>query len=663
MSSFGLAIALLLLLLLCLTSPVLSCTSQEKGSLLRFLAGLSRRGGLPASWRSSTDCCSWEGIACDGDGGAVVEVSLASRGLEGRISPALANLTGLLRLNLSHNSITGRLPPELLSSGSIVVLDVSFNSLGGGLGELPSSTPDRPLQVLNISSNMFTGMFPSTAWEKTRSLVAINASYNSFTGEMPSSFCISSPSFASLDVCNNKFSGSIPTRLGKCFGLQVLRAGQNNLSGTIPDEVFNASLLEHLSLPNIGLEGKFDGENVIKLQNLAVIDLGGNQFSGKIPDSIGQLKRLQELHLDCNNLSGELPASLGTCTDLKIVNLKGNNLNGQLRQVNFSTMLNLQVLDLMLNSFTEEIPESIYSCSNLTALRLSSNNFSGQLSPRIGNLKSLSFLSLANNSFANITNTLHVLKNSRKLTTLLMANNFIGERIPDDLTVDGFENVQILTLDGCSLSGNLPLWLSKLTSLRILDLSNNQLTGSIPAWIKNLNFLYYLDLSNNNLSGELPTALMEMPVLQSENFQDNLDNRAFELTVYIGFSGEIPQPICNIKTLQVLDLSRNHLTGEIPQSLNELNFLAEFNVSNNDLEGPVPTGGQFDAFAKSSFGGNPKLCGSSLAITCGFSADAPLASILSAKPLIDKTVFVIAFSAFFSVGVLYDQMVLSRFFG
>ena len=97
MRLLGYAALVVVVLLLSMASTASSCTEGEKGSLLQFLAGLSRDGGLAASWkRDSTDCCVWEGIACGADG-SVTDVSLASRGLEGRVSPSLGNLTGLLR--------------------------------------------------------------------------------------------------------------------------------------------------------------------------------------------------------------------------------------------------------------------------------------------------------------------------------------------------------------------------------------------------------------------------------------------------------------------------------------------------------------------------------------------------------------------------------------
>jgi Leucine-rich repeat (LRR) protein len=695
----------LLVLLLTMASPATTCNEKEKNSLLQFIAGLSHDGGVTMSWRNGTDCCKWEGITCNG-GGAVMEVALASRSLEGSISPSLGKLTSLLHLNLSYNSLSGNLPSELLSSGSITVLDVSFNSLNGALQESHPSITEQPLQTLNISSNLFTGEFPSTMWEKTRNLIAINASNNSFHGWVPSSFCISSTSVAVLDLSFNQFSGNIPAGIGKCSTLRVLKAGHNHLNGLLPDELFNATSLEYLSFPNNGLQGLLDGAQIMKLRNLVNLDLGVNRLNGKIPESIGQLRRLEELHLN-NNMSGELPSALSNCTNIVMIDLKGNNFSGELHKVNFFNLLNLKALDLLYNNFTGTIPESIYSCNNLMALRLSSNNLHGQLSPRIGNLKYLVFLSLGANNFTNITNTIQILKNCGNLTSLLIGSSFKGEAMPEDETIDGFQNLRVLSITDCSLSGKIPLWLSKLKNLEMLFLNRNRLSGTIPDWIKNLSSLFLLDLASNNLTGELPMALTEMPMLRTEKAATHLDTRVFELPLYFahtfqyriattfkktldlshnnitgaipqefvqlksleklnlsfnGLSGEIPQQLSKLINLQILDLSSNHLTGAIPSTLNNLNFLSEFNISHNDLEGPIPNGGQLSTFPSSSFDGNPKLCGIMVAKLCD-STEAPPVSVPSTEPTVKRVAFVISFGAFFGVGVIYDQIVLSRYFG
>jgi len=700
-----LGLALVLLLASASPTPTTSCSEHEKSSLLRFLAGLSRDGGLSASWRDGTDCCAWEGVTCGMDG-AVEAISLPSKRLQGSVSPSLGGLASLSRLNLSGNSLSGALPWEIMSSGSIVVLDVSFNSLNGSLQELPpSSSRRRPMmRVINISNNYFTGQFP--LWETMQSLAVLNASRNSFTGLLPSFFCASTPSFAVLDVSYNHFSGGIPPELGSCSVLRVLKAGQNSLTGNLPDELFTATALEYLSFHDNYLQGVLDGARLIKLSNLAVLDLGGNNFSGDIPDSICRLKRLKELRWDRNNMTGELPSTMGSCIELTTINLKYNYFTGDLHKVNFSILSNLRTLDVSWNSLSGTIPDSVYLCRNLTRLGLSFNNLHGQISPRIGELKSLASLSLAGNSFSNITNALHILQSSRNLNTLLIGGNFRSEEIPDDQIIDGFENLKILAVEACPLYGRIPLWISKLKNLEMLFLFNNRLSGPVPVWISTLNFLFCLDLSNNTLTGEIPAALMDMPMLQSEEeiASSSLIARDLELPVYNGptphywtvsafgafmdlgknyftgeipleigqlkalvslilsfncLSGEIPQTIGNLRNLEWLDLSNNHLSGTIPYALNNLHFLSEFNISNNDIEGLIPTVGQFDTFTNSSFFGNPKLCRHMLIHSCGSTE----AHRVSTRQGSYKVIFAISFGVFFVIGMLLDQLFLVRIIG
>uniref|UniRef100_A0A0D9VCD6 non-specific serine/threonine protein kinase n=1 Tax=Leersia perrieri TaxID=77586 RepID=A0A0D9VCD6_9ORYZ len=698
-------------------SPAISCTAQDSRSLLRFLAGLSHSGGrLAASWRPGTDCRhggGWEGVTCD-ENGTVTEVSLPSRGLHGRISSSLADMAGLTRLNLSHNALSGDLPSNLISSmTTLLVLDVSFNNLDG-FRPPPSSLITNNLQVLDISSNKFAGellLLSSPIWNPYAmgNLIALNASNNSFTGLMPAAtLCRASPSLSVLDLSYNKFTGEISPAIAGCSMLKVFMAGYNKLSGTLPIELFNMRSLEHISFTNNGgLEGELDGSHIAKLSNLVTLDLGWNSFSGEIPESIGQLKKLEVLRLSNNTMSGDLPSSLSNCTRLTVIDLKINNFSGDLHKVDFSAMHNLKTLDLLCNNFSGTIPESIYSCSNLIALRFATNHIHGEISSRIGDLKHLSFLSLTENSFTNIAKVFHALKSSKNIVSLFIGQNFLNEAIPE--TIDGFENLQHLAMQECSLTGKIPLWISKLKNLKVLDLSGNRLTGSIPSWISSLNNLFYLDVSNNNLTGQIPVTLMEMPMLKLDDIEPYL-SRPFDLPLYriklmrqyraltsfpalfnlstnnftgmilpeigmlkalteLDFSrnkllGEIPLSICNLTKLHVLDLSSNHLTGPIPSALSKLNFLAKFNISNNDLEGTVPTGGQMSTFSNSSFDGNPKLCGSVLAKNCDSSVKAaPTVPAISEKEFSNKAIFGIAFGVFFGIGVLYDQLVFSRYFG
>ncbi|CAN6206846.1 unnamed protein product [Urochloa humidicola] len=698
-----------LLLLLC-EDRAAACTAEEREALLSFLAGLSPPpgDGLAASWRASPDCCAWDGVTCGGDGGAVARLWLPRRGLGGTISPAVANLTALTHLNLSGNTLDGAFPSALLQLPSAAVVDVSYNRLSGSLPDLsPPATPAAalPLQVLDVSSNFLAGQFPSIFWENMPSLVSLNASNNSLEGSIPS-LCATCPDLAVLDLSLNQLGGAIPAGFANCSRLRVLSAGRNNLTGELPGDIFDVKPLQQLLLQSNQIQGNLDPERIAKLVNLVVLDLDYNNFTGELPESISQLPNLEELRLGHNNLTGTLPPALSNWTGLRCLDLRSNSFVGDLDGVDFSGLGNLTVFDMASNNFTGTMPPSIYSCNSLKALRVGNNQIGGEVSPEIGALRQLQFLSLTINSFTNISGMFWNLKGCDDLTALLVSYNFYGEAMPDAGWVGGHvSNLRLLVMEGCELTGQIPTWLSKLHDLNILSLADNRLTGPIPSWIGGLKKLYYIDLSGNQLSGEIPAALAALPLLTSEkaiaefnpghmplsftltpnngaasrrgrgyyqmsgvaatvNFSGNnltgvipgeVVGRLVTLQVLDvsrnGLSGGIPRELCGLARLQVLILRRNRLTGSIPPALNQLNFLAVFSVSYNDLEGPIPTGGQFDAFPPASFRDNPRLCGAAIAVPCAAAAaeqpspppPQPSSSKLVSRRILVATVLAVCF--------------------
>ena len=133
--------------------------------------------------------------------------------------------------------------------------------------------------------------------------------------------------------------------------------------------------------------------------------------------------------------------------------------------------------------------------------------------------------------------------------------------MPEDDRIDGFENLQVLDMDGCQLSGKIPLWISRVTNLEMLILRSNQLTGLIPGWINSLSHLFFMDVSNNNLTGEIPLTLMEMPMLKSIENATQWDPRVFELPVY---SGPSLQYRVVTSFPNTLNLSNNNFSCIVP---------------------------------------------------------------------------------------------------
>ncbi|KAJ0833695.1 putative leucine-rich repeat-containing, plant-type, leucine-rich repeat domain superfamily [Helianthus annuus] len=624
----------ILMLLLLPTLADADCNHDDKHSLLSFAAYFPN-----LNWSATVDCCSWDGISCDDKGYRVVGLSIPGRGLHGAIPSSLLNLTSLSFLNLSYNFLSGPLPNRLLSSfNNLHTIDLSYNTLSGYLPDILPST----LQLLNFSSNLFSGTIQKDILQSLQSLIVLNVgligclqftghtphthihthirewcvfgvgpeptlniSNNSFAGSVPPSICTTSPGLVIPDFSLNDLTGSIPHGFGASSNLQVLSLGFNNFTGQIPTDINGARSLQHLSLPGNSLTNEID-ENITSLPNLRSLVLFGNMLSGSIPHSIGKLSLLEKLELHINRLHGTLPLSLMNCTKLKLLNLRVNSLGGRLSDFDFSSLNQLTMLDLGENQFSGVLPKSLFSCKSLTAIRLATNKLEGDILPDILELPSLSFLSLSNNTFKNISQALNILSSLEKLTTLILSKNFFNETLPA-AGISGFQDLRSWDLVvACCFSFELTR-LPALASQHVLDhVSSSYLELPVFVAPQKASYLQFNQLANlppalylasNNLSGEIPVEIGNMKSIHILDLSQNY------------FSGTIPSSISDLTNLEMLDISRNLLSGEIPSSLASLNFLSSFSVAYNNLQCPVPTGGQFYTFPYQSYQGNPWLCG------------------------------------------------------
>ena len=348
---------------------------------------------------------------------------------------------------------------------------------------------------------------------------------------------------------------------GRVTGLEL---GNNNLVGTLPDELGDLTALTTLYLWGNKLSGPIP--DLSGLTGLTHLVLSSNQLTGEIA-WLGGLTKLTTVYLWGNELSGPIPDLTGL-TDLIYLSLSQNKLTGELPDV--SGLTKLQELYLWGNQLSGTIPD----LSSLTALKhlsLSENLLMGEIPASLGNLTTLS-------------------------TLYLRFNEFSGS-IPDLSRISPlFE----LALEGNKLRGEIPGWLNDLTTLQGLWLNDNELTGPIPD-LSALQGLYQLELGANQLGGEIPASLGTLSELQilglgENNLTGQIPNLAgLQKLFYLELSrnqldGTIPASLAEITGLQQVYLEENQLTGEIPAELGELTLLKGTRFANNALTGCVPHG-------------------------------------------------------------------------
>lgn len=219
-------------------------------------------------------------------------------------------------------------------------------------------------------------------------------------------------------------------------------------------------------------------------------------------------------------------------------------------------------------------PPSLLSVS---AIDLQGLNLSGEISSSICELPRLAHLNLADNRF-NQPIPLH-LSQCSSLETLNLSNNLIWGTIPDQIST--FASLRVLDFGKNHIEGKIPEGIGALKNLQILNLRSNLISGRVSSVVfHNLTELLVVDLSENSyLLSDIPSEIGKLEKLEELWLQSS------------GFYGEIPSSLLGLRSLAVLDLSRNNLTGKLPEMLgSSLKNLVSFDVSENKLVGSFPNG-------------------------------------------------------------------------
>ncbi|KAH9722906.1 protein kinase domain-containing protein [Citrus sinensis] len=575
-----------------LAVTTLNDLTTDQSALLAFKAHVFYyRSALANNWSISYPICSWVGVSCGSRHQRVTALNLSDMGRGGTIPLHLGNLSFLVSLDISENNFHGHLPKEL--------------------GQL------RRLRVVNLAYNKFSGSFPS--WIGVLSKLRIlSLDNNSFTGPIPNSL-FNLSRIEDLRAPFNFIGGNIPSRIGNLSKLVNLHLGFNNLQGQIPTEIGNLQNLEYLIL------GHLPSTIGHSLRNIEYLTLSSNNLIGTIPSSITNASKLIGLDLSLNSFSGHIPNTFGNLRHLGVLGVAFNNLMTESSSADRWSFLssltncrNLTVLYLTSNPLGGVLPPIIGNFSaSLQKFNADKCKLGGSIPKEIGNLRGLILLTLEFNDLnGTIPTSVGTLQQLQGLS--LDENNLEGS-IPYELCHLG--QMYEIRLNGNKLSGHIPPCLASLTSLRELHLGSNNLTSSIPSSLWSVEYILEINLSSNSLNGPLPSNVQKLKVLRALDLSRNQLSGDIPSTIgalvdletlsFAGnqFQGPIPKSVGSLISLESLDLSGNNFSGKIPKSLKTLSHLKQFNVSHNRLEGEIPFKGSFKNLSAESFFRNYALCG------------------------------------------------------
>ena len=356
------------------------------------------------------------------------------------------------------------------------------------------------------------------------------------------------------------------------------------------DECYSITNTTWLGRINEGLTGEIPSE-IGQLTNLVTLKLQYNELTGSIPPEIGNLTSLVKLDLRYNNLSGSIPTEIWSLTSLIELRIQKNQLSGTIPSA-IGNLTELTHLYLYGNQFTGSIPAEIGNLINLEKLHLNNNQFTGLIPETICNID-MSFYS---------PYIFDISGNQLLPPYPDCVAEFVGYQYSEDCAsnylFDGIcteqSDLDVLQkfIDNSSETINMEMddnnngiiepielgtqhwWDGRLTELNCnYDLANEftlsdlGLSGEIPQEIGTLDSLEFLWLEDNQLTGPIPSEI------------GNLSKLKYLIMHHNQLSDSIPSEIGNLSNLEILKLDNNQLTGYLPESICDLNIV--FNWQNN----------------------------------------------------------------------------------
>ncbi|GKZ00842.1 hypothetical protein MPSEU_001035900 [Mayamaea pseudoterrestris] len=421
------------------------------------------------SWLSSDDLCLWfsstnlntnnypndrvlnysDYVDYCRDTGYLSELRLGANNLKGTLPLEIALLTKLTTLSLNYNALTGPIP-------------TTFNQL--------TRLRTFDCYECNLQAN-FTNMMER--WSK------------------------SMQQLVNLRLPRNQLRGTFPLAMTKFTRLNDIRLYDNQLSGSIADELWSMEQVAHWKI-------------------------NGNQMTGTIPTILGRMTNLRSLRLDENLMHGSIPNQIGGATSLREFGLKYNEFSGSI-PTTLGLLTNFEYVYWGVNKLVSTVPTEIGKLTNMIYLEIEQQTrLYGTIPTEIAKLTKATDFSLAINQITGTLPTELAMWNQSMIAYYFHENLLTGT-IPTELgalTVVGEFNI-----GGNGLSGEIPTEMGTLRDCYFMDLSSNLLSGTIPSQFSNLggNAPIEIFVQFNDLTGSVPLSVCQALTPFVEGMQLQID--------------------------------------------------------------------------------------------------------------------------------------------
>uniref|UniRef100_A0A0N4ZN44 LRRCT domain-containing protein n=1 Tax=Parastrongyloides trichosuri TaxID=131310 RepID=A0A0N4ZN44_PARTI len=314
----------------------------------------------------------------------------------------------------------------------------------------------------------------------------------------------------------------------------------------------------------------------------------------KIPTSISNLSGLKSLSISDNKISNISNDDFSkNFMSLEYLNLAGNFIS-DLAPNTLSSLIRLETLKIgQHNHASKSLMKEISKMNNLKAIDLSGiDGLTSINETMFDNLQNLEELSLAGCSLTSINST--TFKNLKNLKILDLRVNLI-ENITED-AFNSFSNLTHLSLAGNFIKSLKPNMWNGMKKLVVLDLSYNELKELKKSSFEHLGkSLKELNLADNKILKSIDSnALDGLIMLQKFNASStsikSIDNKLFE---HLASLEVVDLSNCKIEkidkdaflqqefSLKKLYLNGNKLTSMDPLIINKLEAITEIDIANN----------------------------------------------------------------------------------